>query len=93
MELKPDSGYIVDSVGWLYFKQKNYPAALEYLGRALDLLPDDPAINEHMGDVLAAMHRFSEALTYYEKALWLDPKNEPLKKRSIRSRKSPKLPR
>jgi len=93
MELKPDSGYIVDSVGWLYFKQKNYPAALEYLGRALDLLPDDPAINEHMGDVLAAMHRFSEALTYYEKALWLDPKNEPLKKKIDTLKKSPKLPR
>ena len=51
LKIKPDNGYILDSLGWVHFKKNKYDSALKHLKRALELLPDDPNIMEHLGDV------------------------------------------
>jgi tetratricopeptide (TPR) repeat protein len=50
VEQRPDDGYIVDSLGWAYFRTGNFDEAVKYLERAVLLKPDDPTINDHLGD-------------------------------------------
>ena len=51
VDLKPNDGYIVDSLGWAYFQLADYEQALIHCERSVDLLPADPVIGEHLGDV------------------------------------------
>ena len=50
VEQRPDDGYIVDSLGWAYYRIGNYDDAVKNLERAVDLRPEDPTINDHLGD-------------------------------------------
>ena len=50
VEQRPDDGYIVDSLGWAYYRLGNYEEAVKHLERAVELKPDDPTINDHLGD-------------------------------------------
>jgi tetratricopeptide (TPR) repeat protein len=50
--LRPYDGYIVDSVGWAYYKLGRYDDAAKTLEQAVLLVPGDPTINEHLGDAL-----------------------------------------
>jgi len=80
--LKPDSGYIVDSLGWVYFKQKRYQEALDQLERAAVMVPDDPTVAEHLGDVYLKMNGSEKALFQYRKALELNhPDMESVRKK------------
>ncbi len=67
--LKPDNGYIVDSLGWVYYRLGNYPGAIKELNRALELEPGDPHIHDHLGDAYRAFGKRTEALEHYQKAL------------------------
>ncbi len=66
--LEPDDGYIIDSLGWVYFKKKEFDHALLNLERAHELIPDDPTIIEHLGDVFSAKGMYDDARKMYEKA-------------------------
>lgn len=68
MELKPDNGYIQDSLGWAYFRLGQLERAREELLGALVLLPNDPHIHEHLGDVYQALGLAEKALTAYKDA-------------------------
>lgn len=81
LSLKPDKGYIMDSLGWVYFKQNKVKLAIKYLKRAWELLPEDPVIAGHLGDAYEMDGRKKEALNVYERALGLNPGNEKLKKK------------
>ena len=50
VQQRPDDGYIVDSLGWVYYRLGNYPEAVKQLERAIELKPEDPTINDHLGD-------------------------------------------
>src|SRR5258708_13936465 len=50
VDQRPDDGYIVDSLGWAYFRIGNFDEAVKTLERAIDLKPEDPTINDHLGD-------------------------------------------
>ena len=50
--LKINDPYIVDSLGWALFKLKRYKDAKNYLQTAVQLMPADPTVNDHYGDVL-----------------------------------------
>ncbi len=52
VEAKPDDGFVIDSLGWAYFKLGHYDQAVEYLVRSVELEPNDATINEHLGDAL-----------------------------------------
>ncbi|HPC85017.1 MAG TPA: tetratricopeptide repeat protein [Smithellaceae bacterium] len=79
LKIKPDNGYILDSMGWVHFKKNNHESALTYLKKALEFLPEDPSIMEHLGDVYFEAGRREEALEWYRKAMKKDPDNRRLK--------------
>ncbi|MDX2308991.1 MAG: tetratricopeptide repeat protein [Hyphomicrobium sp.] len=74
--LKPDDGYIVDSLGWAHFKRGNFKEAVRYLERAVELRPDDPVLNDHLGDALWRVGREREAKFQWDQALSLKPEPE-----------------
>lgn len=71
--LKPDDGYIVDSLGWAHFKQGNFTDAVNYLERAVELKPADPVLNDHLGDALWRVGREREARFQWDQSLSLKP--------------------
>ncbi|WP_412174890.1 tetratricopeptide repeat protein [Actibacterium sp. XHP0104] len=66
---RPDSGYIVDSLGWVYYRLGRYAEAVEPMERAVELVPIDPVVNDHLGDVLWAVGRRVEAEFQWRRAL------------------------
>ncbi|MDO9110962.1 MAG: tetratricopeptide repeat protein, partial [Desulfatirhabdiaceae bacterium] len=58
-------GYITDSLGWVYYKKGLYHKAIEYLEKAVKLIPDDPTILEHIGDTYLKLDNPLKALEYY----------------------------
>jgi tetratricopeptide (TPR) repeat protein len=80
VEQRPDDGYIVDSLGWAYFKVGNYDEAVKNLERAVELKPDDPTINDHLGDAYWKTGRTLEATFQWSHARDLKPEPEDLVK-------------
>lgn len=73
VSLAPNSGHIIDSLGWTYFKLGRHEDALPHLERAAELNPDDPTINDHLGDLYWALGRRIEARFQWTKAKGLNP--------------------
>ena len=69
LKIKPNDGYITDSLGWVYYKRGDYSQALKLLIKAVSLIPDDPVILEHLGDVYYQMDSKAKALNYYRQSL------------------------
>lgn len=70
----PDSGYIVDSLGWVLYRLGRYEEAVEHMERAVELMPVDPVVNDHLGDVYWAVGREREARFQWMRALsFVDP--------------------
>jgi Flp pilus assembly protein TadD len=80
VEQKPDDGYIVDSLGWAYFRIGNYEDSVKQLERAVELKPEDPTINDHLGDVYWRIGRTPEAKFQWSHARDLKPEPEELPK-------------
>ncbi len=91
IELKPEDGYITDSLGWLLYQRglqqeaagerdaakSSFNAARAQLEHALELLEkDDPVITWHLGDAYRSLARFQDALVTYERALALEPEDD-----------------
>ena len=66
--LKPDNGYIIDSLGWVHYRLGNLPQAAKELERSLELEPSDPHIYDHLGDVYRDLGEKAKALKVYQKA-------------------------
>ncbi len=66
---RPDSGYIVDSLGWVLFRLGRYEEAVEHMERAVELMPVDPVVTDHLGDVYWAVGRKLEAQFQWRRAL------------------------
>jgi tetratricopeptide (TPR) repeat protein len=80
VEQKPDDGYIVDSLGWAYYRIGNYEEAVKHLERAVEIRPEDPTINDHLGDVYWKVGRQLEARFQWSHAAALKPEPEELAK-------------
>jgi tetratricopeptide (TPR) repeat protein len=78
--LKPDDGYIVDSLGWAHFKLGNFKEAVRFLERAVELKPEDPVLNDHLGDALWRVGREREARFQWDQSLTLEPEPEEVEK-------------
>jgi len=76
---KPDDGYIMDSMGWIYYRKGDYDSALKELLKAHQKLPDDPTIAEHVGDVYTALKEYGMAIEYFEKSMKLEKKEEKIR--------------
>lgn len=80
VSLKPDDGYIVDSLGWAHYRLGNFTEATRYLERAVELRPEDPVLNDHLGDAYWHVGRTREAKFQWEQALTLNPEPEDAEK-------------
>ncbi len=80
VQQRPDDGYIVDSLGWAYFRIGNYEEAVKQLERAVELKPEDPTINDHLGDAYWRAGRVLEARFQWAHARDLKPEPEELPK-------------
>ncbi|MEM8554547.1 MAG: tetratricopeptide repeat protein [Pseudomonadota bacterium] len=71
---EPDAGYIVDSLAWVLYRLGRYEEALPHMIRAAELMPVDPVVNDHLGDVFWAVGREREAEFQWHRALsFIDP--------------------
>ncbi|HEX5509502.1 MAG TPA: tetratricopeptide repeat protein [Pseudolabrys sp.] len=73
VQQRPDDGYIVDSLGWAYYKLGNYGQAVKQLEHAIELKPEDPTINDHLGDAYWRVGRTLEAKFQWAHARDLKP--------------------
>ena len=80
VDQRPDDGYIVDSLGWAYFRIAKYDEAVRYLERAVELKPEDPTINDHLGDAYWRVGRILEARFQWAHARDLKPEPEDAQK-------------
>jgi tetratricopeptide (TPR) repeat protein len=83
--LKPDNGFIIDSLGWVYFRLGDFQKAVRELERSLELISNDPHIYDHLGDVYRSLERFPEAREVYRKAyeMFTDEKSKAEVQRKI----------
>jgi tetratricopeptide (TPR) repeat protein len=80
VEQRPDDGYIVDSLGWAYYRLGNFEEAVKHLERAVELKPEDPTINDHLGDAYWKTGRQLEAHFQWSHARDLKPEPDELVK-------------
>ena len=78
VEQRPRDGYIVDSLGWAFYRLGRYDEALRFLERALELRASDPTINDHLGDVYWRVGRKIEAGFQWNHARDLKPEPDDL---------------
>lgn len=71
--LRPNDGYIVDSLGWAMYRQERFDEAVKHLERAVELRPTDPTINDHLGDAYWRVGRLQEARFQWRRALSFEP--------------------
>jgi tetratricopeptide (TPR) repeat protein len=69
VKLKPDNGYIRDSLGWVHYQQGEYEKARESLETAAELAPDDPAVLDHLAETYLALKLPKKAGATWRKAL------------------------
>jgi tetratricopeptide (TPR) repeat protein len=88
LDLRPDDGFIIDSLGWVYYMRARplvdlgkkeeaaqyIERALEELLRAAELTGGDPVVSEHLGDVYFLMDQKERALEVYQEAVELTPR-------------------
>lgn len=73
---RPDSGAIVDSLGWGLYRLGRYQESVVQLEQAVELMPVDPVVNDHLGDVYWAVGRKREAEFQWRRALSFEPDTE-----------------
>ncbi len=66
---RPNDGYVVDSLGWVFYRLGRYQEAVKHLERAVELRPQDPIINDHLGDAYWRAGRKLEARFQWSHAI------------------------
>ena len=85
--LSPQDGYIIDSVGWAYYRLGRYDDAVDALEDAVQLVPGDATINDHLGDAYWKVGRRLDAAFQWSHALAFGP--EPGDKAKIEKKLKP----
>ena len=80
-EIKSNDPYIIDSLGWALFKLERYQESKNYLQLAVRLMPADPIVNDHYGDVLWKNGDKIQARYYWNYVLNLEKAEEDLKEK------------
>jgi Flp pilus assembly protein TadD len=81
----PNDGYIIDSLGWAYYRLGRFADAVTELEQAATLMPNDPEINDHLGDAYWQVGRKLEAHFQWNVAYSLDKDGD------VKARVAPKL--
>ena len=77
---KKNDPYIIDSIGWAYFLIEDYEKAEKYLIQAVKLMPDDPIVNDHYGDILWMLNKKIQARYFWKNVLKLKDTEDFMKK-------------
>lgn len=70
---RPNDGHIIDSMGWALFALKDYAGAVDYLEQAIEVMPTDTTVNDHLGDAYWRLGRKTEARFQWKRALLFGP--------------------
>jgi tetratricopeptide (TPR) repeat protein len=76
VELRPNAGHIVDSLGWVLYRTGKIAESVPVLERAVELVPDDPTLLDHLGDALWRVGRREEARFQWKRSLQSKPEPE-----------------
>ena len=76
---EPEDGFIIDSIGWAHYLAGNYIKAEKFLKKAIQIMPDDPIVNDHYGDILWHLDRKTEAQYYWKSVLSFEDSEEEMK--------------
>ena len=68
--------YIIDSIGWAYYLVDDYIKAESFLKRAVQLMPEDPIVNDHYGDILWKLDRKIQARYFWASVLKMKDADE-----------------
>lgn len=77
----PKNANFLDTIGWIYFKLKDYEFARDYISRSLEVNSGSAVVNDHLGDVYEAMKDKTNALKYWKKAYELSPNSQNIKEK------------
>ena len=77
-EQENNDPYIIDSIGWAYYLINDYIKAEKFLKRAVQLMPDDPIVNDHYGDILWKLDRKIQARYFWSMVLKMQDAEEDL---------------
>ena len=81
LDIAPDNGAYVDSLGWAYYKKDMVDEALRYLEKAVELIPDDAVIRDHLGDAYYKKGDLDKAYQHWQRSLDLNPEQGSVKKK------------
>ena len=70
--IESNDPYIIDSIGWAYYLVEDYIKAEKFLKRAVELMPDDPIVNDHYGDILWKLNRKIQARYFWDNVIKMD---------------------
>jgi len=79
-QARSNDPYIIDSIGWAYYLTDDYVKAEKFLIRAVELMPEDPIVNDHYGDVLWKLDRKIQARYFWKNVLNLKETEEEMRK-------------
>ncbi len=79
--LKSNDPYIIDSIGWAHYLTKDYLKAEKFLKRAVELMPDDPIVSDHYGDILWKLNRKIQARYFWHSVLKMDDAKTEIKEK------------
>jgi tetratricopeptide (TPR) repeat protein len=69
LEADPDHGAYLDTRGWIYYQQGRYEAAMEELLKAIEQVPNDPTVLDHLGDCALKLNRPEDARLFWQQSL------------------------
>jgi len=79
-EAESNDPYIIDSIGWAYYLTDDYEKAEKFLKRAVELMPRDPTVSDHYGDILWKLDRKIQARYFWKSVLSLEETEDEMKK-------------
>ena len=78
-ELESNDPYIIDSIGWAYYLIEDYSQAEKFLQRAVELMPEDPIVNDHYGDILWKLDQKIQARYFWKNVLKMEKAEKEMK--------------
>ena len=82
-QMKKNDPYIIDSIGWAYYLLGDFETAEAYMNKAIQILPYDPIVNDHYGDILWNLNEKLKARYFWKKTLELEDTDDDMRKKLL----------
>ena len=87
LDLDPDNGYFLDTLGWVQYKRNDFKSAVYFLEKSVSILPRSAEVIDHLGDCYLMLNRKKEAVFEWNKALKYETDKNIIKKIKRKIRK------